>query len=65
MVKAFGSVSGNTMESKYAGDDLGPQVIDQRSAIAEASANTASSIGSVNLPVKVFCWLGWKQPSSS
>ena len=25
---------------------------------------TASSIGSVSLPVKVFCWLGWKLPSS-
>ena len=25
---------------------------------------TASSIGSVSLPVKVFCWLGWKEPSN-
>ena len=24
-----------------------------------ARAKTASSIGSVSLPVKVFCWLGW------
>ncbi len=27
--------------------------------------NTASIIGSVSLPVNVFCWLGWKQPSST
>ena len=27
-----------------------------------ARANTASIIASVNRPVKVFCWLGWKQP---
>jgi len=24
----------------------------------------ASIIGGVSLPVNVFCWLGWKQPSS-
>ena len=24
-----------------------------------ALVNTASSMGSVSLPVKVFCWLGW------
>src|SRR5215467_12536577 len=27
-----------------------------------ASTNTAFSIGRVSLPVKVFCWLGWKLP---
>ena len=26
---------------------------------ARARVKTASSIGSVSLPVKVFCWLGW------
>jgi hypothetical protein len=26
--------------------------------------NTASSIAGVSLPVNVFCWLGWKQPTS-
>ena len=33
------------------------------SASSLARARTASVIGSVSLPVKVFCWLGWKQPS--
>ena len=28
-------------------------------ASARARAKTASSMGSVSLPVKVFCWLGW------
>ena len=28
-----------------------------------ARANTASNIGTVSLPVKVFCWLGWYEPS--
>jgi hypothetical protein len=28
-------------------------------ASATARAKTASSIGSVSLPVNVFCWLGW------
>ena len=36
-----------------------------RAASSLARANTASIIGSVSLPVNVFCWLGWKQPSSS
>ena len=27
-----------------------------------ARVRTASSMGSVRRPVKVFCWLGWKQP---
>jgi hypothetical protein len=31
----------------------------QPPAIAAARAKTASSIGSVSFPVKVFCWLGW------
>ena len=31
---------------------------------ARARSSTASSISGVSLPVKVFCWLGWKQPSS-
>src|SRR3954467_2426848 len=34
-------------------------------ASARARWKTASSIGSVSLPVKVFCWLGWKHPSST
>ena len=29
-----------------------------------ARANTASNMGTVSLPVKVFCWLGWYEPSS-
>ena len=29
-----------------------------------ARAKTSSSIGSVSRPVKVFCWLTWKQPST-
>ena len=29
-----------------------------------ALSNTSSIIGSVSLPVNVFCWLGWKQPTS-
>ena len=29
---------------------------------SRARRKTASSIGSVSLPVNVFCWLGWKQP---
>ena len=28
-----------------------------------ARSNTPSSISGVSLPVNVFCWLGWKQPS--
>jgi len=24
----------------------------------------SSSIAGVSLPVNVFCWLGWKQPSN-
>ena len=31
---------------------------------SRARASTASIIASVSLPVNVFCWLGWKQPSS-
>ena len=34
-----------------------------RRARAPASS-TASIIAGVSLPVNVFCWLGWKQPSS-
>ena len=30
-----------------------------RPARTRARSNTASNIGSVSLPVKVFCWLGW------
>ncbi|GAA0355960.1 hypothetical protein GCM10010151_51970 [Actinoallomurus spadix] len=30
-----------------------------RRAYPRARVNTASSIGSVTRPVKVFCWLGW------
>ena len=33
-------------------------------ATSRARAKTASSIGSVSLPVNVFCWLGWKLPMS-
>ena len=33
-------------------------------ASVAARTNTASSIGSVSLPVKVFCWLGWNEHSS-
>jgi hypothetical protein len=38
----------------------------QRYAAARSTArvNTASSIGSVSLPVNVFCWLGWNEHSS-
>ena len=28
-----------------------------------ARVNTASNIGTVSLPVNVFCWLGWYEPS--
>ncbi len=38
------------------------QVVD---ASVTARANTASSIGSVNRPVNVFCWLGWNEHSST
>ena len=30
-----------------------------RAASSRARANTSSIIGSVSLPVNVFCWLGW------
>ena len=33
-------------------------------ASSRARRSTASSIAAVSLPVNVFCWLGWKQPSS-
>ncbi len=33
-------------------------------AIARARSSTASSIAGVSRPVNVFCWLGWKQPTS-
>jgi len=29
-----------------------------------AMRSTSSTISGVNFPVKVFCWLGWKHPSS-
>ena len=32
-------------------------------ASSRARSKTSSSIASVSLPVNVFCWLGWKQPS--
>ena len=32
---------------------------DYASASSRARASTASSIGSVSLPVNVFCWLTW------
>jgi putative Mg2+ transporter-C (MgtC) family protein len=34
----------------------------QRPVNALARSHTASSISGVSLPVKVFCWLGWKLP---
>ena len=37
----------------------------QESTNLPARAKTASSIGSVSLPVNVFCWLGWYEPSSA
>ena len=32
--------------------------------LGRARAKTASNIGSVSVPVKVFCWLGWYEHSS-
>ena len=36
-----------------------------RAASSFARSSTESIIGSVSLPVNVFCWLTWKQPSST
>ncbi len=33
-------------------------------AISNARRSTSSSIAGVSRPVNVFCWLGWKHPSS-
>ena len=35
-----------------------------RAARSRARVKTSSSIAGVSLPVNVFCWLGWKQPTS-
>ena len=45
---------------------LRPRVLTpSRPAInSRARVNTASNIGTVSLPVNVFCWLGWYEPSS-
>ena len=39
-------------------------MLDGEAARSRAASNTSSSIAGVSLPVNVFCWLGWKQPSS-
>src|SRR3990172_1507363 len=42
-------------------DPRGPALAASRRAVE----NTCRSIGRVSLPVKVFCWLGWKLPRSA
>ena len=39
-------------------------MLDAEAARSRAASNTSSSIGAVSRPVNVFCWEGWKQPSS-
>ena len=40
-------------------DPRAPVAPAEAGELARARASTASSIGSVSRPVKVFCWLGW------
>ena len=50
------SCSGRSRSSTRSGE------IAAAAVSARARVKTASIIGSVSLPVNVFCWLGWKQP---
>ena len=43
--------------------DRVPSVVGSAAARSRARTRTSSSIAGVSLPVNVFCWLGWKQPS--
>ena len=51
------------LRGKAAGERNDRRRTTDQPASSTARSNTASSIGSVSLPVNVFCWLGWKQPS--
>ncbi len=42
-----------------------PRATTDQPASSTARSTTASSISGVSLPVNVFCWLGWNEPSSA
>ena len=41
-----------------------PRLLQSSAASRRARSIAASSIAGVRRPVKVFCWLGWYEPSS-